>query len=243
MQPHVGGGAARDELQRAREGRAQPSGVDGSPWTIVAAHRRPPGWCGRPRPRRRARRAAQRERRGALVAVAEHAGARSRPRSSRPRPASASNAGRLAAARASRGTGRTGGRCRRGRPGARTAAIASAATSPGGIASCRKTPIRSPAVVRISWPTITVEAGRLARRRLACASSAPSIRSWSVIARCVRPRAAAARTTAAGRRERVEARRGVAVEVDEGSARLAARADGARPLASRPPRCSGRATS
>ena len=54
--------------------------------------------------------------------------------------------------------------------------------------------MRSPSAVFTSSPTMTVSpAGAVAR-----ASSAPSIRSWSVIARWVSPRAAAARTTSAG---------------------------------------------
>ena len=61
----------------------------------------------------------------------------------------------------------------------------------------RNTAIRSPSAVRISSPTITRQAGRLARPRDR-AASAPSIRSWSVIARWVSPRAAAARTSDSG---------------------------------------------
>ena len=82
-------------------------------------------------------------------------------------------------------------------PWARTAAIACAGDRPGGIASSRNTPIRSPLVVRISWPTITCRPGASAAARDR-ASTAPSMRSWSVIARCVRPRAAAARMTPSG---------------------------------------------
>ncbi len=51
--------------------------------------------------------------------------------------------------------------------------------------------MRSPSAVLTSSPTITVSPSGAASR----ARSAPSIVSWSVIARCVRPRVAAAFTT------------------------------------------------
>ena len=57
-----------------------------------------------------------------------------------------------------------------------------------------KRAIRSPSRVRTSQPTITVTPGTRASRALC----APSIRSWSVMARWVMPRVAAARTTASG---------------------------------------------
>ena len=73
--------------------------------------------------------------------------------------------------------------------------------------------MRSPSAVRTSSPTMmTVRPSGAASR----ARSAPSIRSWSVIARCVNPRVAAALTTATGARQAVEAAAGVAMEVDEG---------------------------
>src|SRR5664279_5291217 len=66
---------------------------------------------------------------------------------------------------------------------------------PGASGRSRKRQIRSPSAVFTSSPTITVRPSG-ARSR---ASSAPSIRSWSVIARWVRPRSAAARTWSRGR--------------------------------------------
>ena len=79
-------------------------------------------------------------------------------------------------------------------PCSRAAAIVSTADSPGGIARSRKTQIRSPSVVLTSSPTMTVRPAGASSR----ASSATSIRSWSVIARCVSPRACAAFTMSSG---------------------------------------------
>jgi hypothetical protein len=74
------------------------------------------------------------------------------------------------------------------------AAIVSIAESPGGTRSRKKRAIMSPSTDWISSPTITVSPSGAVSR----AARAASMRSWSVIARCVRPRDTAARTTASG---------------------------------------------
>ena len=79
-------------------------------------------------------------------------------------------------------------------PWSRAAAIASRTGNPDGTGRSRKTQMRSPSRVRTSSPIITTRPAGAASR----ARSAPSIRSWSVIARCVSPRDAAAWTTDAG---------------------------------------------
>jgi hypothetical protein len=75
--------------------------------------------------------------------------------------------------------------------------IASVAGRPEAIGRSMKAAIRSPLLVFTSWPTMIRSPGDSAAA-IRVASSAPSITSWSVIARWVRPRLAAARTTAAG---------------------------------------------
>jgi hypothetical protein len=72
-------------------------------------------------------------------------------------------------------------------PCSRTAAIVSVADSRGGIARSMNAAIRSPSAVRISSPTMTVRSSP-SEAAAARPESAPSIRSWSVIARWVRPR-------------------------------------------------------
>src|SRR3954452_6073664 len=74
------------------------------------------------------------------------------------------------------------------------AAIVSIADNPGGIGLSRNRQIRSPSRVLTSSPTMTVSSGAAS----ACASCATSIRSWSVIARCVNPRSTAALTISLG---------------------------------------------
>src|SRR4051812_36301292 len=68
-----------------------------------------------------------------------------------------------------------------------TAAIVSSAGMPGGTASPRNSATRSPSSDLISSPTMTVTS-EATSAAIARASMAPSIRSWSVIARWVRPR-------------------------------------------------------
>ena len=87
-------------------------------------------------------------------------------------------------AAASRATGRMDAGCRPGRPARGPTAIVSAADRPGrSVARGRRRSGRRRAV-RTSSPTMTVSPSGAASR----ARSAPSIRSWSVIARCVSPR-------------------------------------------------------
>ena len=79
-------------------------------------------------------------------------------------------------------------------PCSRAAAMVSAADMPGGMARSRKRQMRSPSRVLTSSPTMIVSPAGASSR----ASSATSIRSWSVIARWVRPRAWAAFMTSFG---------------------------------------------
>ena len=89
------------------------------------------------------------------------------------------------------------------------------ATGRAGWPRSRKTQMRSPSLVLTSSPTMTVSPRAPRRAR----ASAPSIRSWSVIARWVSPAVAAARTTSAGVDRQSKRRRRVAVQVDEGPTR------------------------
>ena len=98
-------------------------------------------------------------------------------------------------------SGRTDAGSRPGRPGRAPPRSSSTTGSPGGMARSRNRQMRSPSSVLTSSPTITVSpAGAISR-----ASSATSIRSWSVIARWVSPRSTAARSMSVGCGQRIEA--------------------------------------
>ena len=236
-QAHVGRRAARHELARgpARAAR-RPSGGRGIARTGSSTRPRPPWSCARRTRRRRGCRPAARARRRGRCRR-RSSGGRSRSRSSRP-SRRARRARRSRRDRPSRGTGRTGARCRRGRPARGPRRRRRPARARAGSARAGRRPIRSPAVVRISWPTSTVSPGAsVAARatRLEGAVDAVMVGDREVRQPARRGRAHDGRR----RRQRVEARRGVAVQVDERTMPVAGRSSG---LVSRP-RCSGRATS
>ena len=159
---------------------SSPAGVDGSPSSGRVRDARPRAPNARRRRRRRAGRARERRRRPARCRARRAGRCASRPS----RPTTPSDSQRRHREGASRASGRTGAGCRRGRPARGPPRSSRRPTGRAGSRVSRKTQMRSPSRVFTSSPTRTVSpAGASAR-----ASSAPSIRSWSVIARCVSPR-------------------------------------------------------